>query len=67
MIATLLGLIFFILFILASVFWIWMLIDAIRNNRLDSTEKLIWVLVIIFLHGLGALLYFLIARGKGLT
>jgi hypothetical protein len=47
------------------VFWIWMLIHAIGNKGLSDTEKIIWVLVIIFLHALGALLYFLLGRPKG--
>jgi len=50
--------------LLACIFWIWMLIHALTNKGLDSIEKLIWVLVIFFLHFLGALLYFLIGRPK---
>jgi len=45
-------------------FWIWMLVSAIQNNGLNSTEKIVWVLVIIFLHCLGALLYFLLGHPK---
>jgi uncharacterized RDD family membrane protein YckC len=48
----------------AFVFWIWMLIDALRNKGLSDTEKLVWVLVIVFLHFLGALIYFFVARSK---
>ncbi len=51
--------------VLAFVFWLWMLIDAIQNPRLGSTEKVVWVLVIIFLHALGALIYCLAGRNKG--
>jgi hypothetical protein len=47
------------------VFWIWMLIDCIKNNALGSTEKIVWVLVIIFLHALGALIYLLVGRKGG--
>ena len=47
------------------VFWIWMLIHAITNKGLSDGEKIIWVLVVIFLHALGALLYFLLGRPKG--
>lgn len=46
------------------VFWIWMLIDAIKNPGLSSTERIVWVLVIIFLHWLGALVYFLAGRRR---
>jgi len=50
--------------LLMFIFWVWMLIDAIRNPRLNSTEKLIWVLVIIFVSLLGALIYFFVGRGR---
>ena len=51
------------LVLLASAFWVWMLVDALTST-LPSTEKLIWVLVILFTHLLGAILYFAIARGS---
>jgi hypothetical protein len=50
--------------LLATIFWIWMLIHAITNRGLDSIEKLLWFLVIFFLHFLGALIYFFVARPK---
>ena len=48
----------------AFVFWIWMLIHAITNKGLTDTEKIIWVLVVLFLHVLGALIYFFMGRPK---
>jgi hypothetical protein len=45
-------------------FWIWMLIHAITNKGLTDTEKIIWVLVVLFLHFLGALIYFFVGRPK---
>lgn len=58
----------FILVCLAvTVFWVWMLVSAIQNKGLTDTEKIIWVLVIIFLHGLGAVLYFFLGHPKRLT
>jgi cytochrome c oxidase assembly factor CtaG len=59
-----LGLIALVFVLLAFIFWIWMLIDCVQNERLASTEKIVWVLVILFLHGLGALIYFLVGRKK---
>jgi hypothetical protein len=50
--------------LLSLVFWIWMLIHAIQNKGLTDTEKIIWVLVIVFLHLLGALIYFFVGRPK---
>jgi len=46
-------------------FWLWMLIHAITNKGLADTEKIIWVLVVIFLPFLGSILYFFIGRPKG--
>lgn len=46
----------------AFVFWIWMLVDCLQNEPSSSNDKLLWLLVIIFLHALGALLYYLIRR-----
>ncbi len=49
-----------IVFILASiVFWIWMLIDAIKNQKED---KVLWILLIFSLVSFGAAIYFLVAR-----
>ena len=66
-----LGLLIFLiggaLALLATVFWIWMLIHAITNKGLSDTEKVLWVLVIFFLHFLGALIYFFVARPKAVT
>jgi hypothetical protein len=47
--------------ILASVFWIWMLIDVLASN-LPTVEKLLWFCVVFFLHLLGAIIYFIVAR-----
>jgi hypothetical protein len=56
------GLILGLIGLLLTIFWLWMLIDAITNSSMQGTEKLIWVLVIFFTHFLGALIYFLVAR-----
>ena len=47
------------------VFWIWMLIHAVTNKGISDGEKIAWVLVIFFLHFIGALIYFFIGRPKG--
>jgi hypothetical protein len=55
----LLGLLYFI-------FWLWMLVDSLKNPRLQGTDKLIWVLVIIILPVIGPLLYFFIAKEQSI-
>lgn len=55
--------IFFGLFgILASLFWLWVLVDCLINEPSEGNDKIIWVLVIILTHGLGALIYFFARR-----
>jgi hypothetical protein len=46
-------------------FWLWMLIHAITNKGLADGEKIVWVLVIIFLPLVGSIIYFFIGRSKG--
>ena len=60
------GFVFFCIGVLGTIFWIWMLVDAIRNKGLSDGEKVGWVLAIVFLHFLGSLLYFFIGRPKRL-
>jgi len=55
---------FGIIALAAFVFWIWMLIDAIQNKGLTDGEKVGWVLAVVFLHIIGALLYYFIGRPK---
>ena len=47
------------------IFWLWMLIHAITNRGIDGAEKIVWVLVIIFLPFIGSIIYFFIGRPKG--
>jgi len=46
-------------------FWLWMLIHAITNKGLEGAEKIVWVLVIIFLPFIGSIIYFFIGRPRG--
>ena len=39
---------------------------SVLKNQFQGNDKIIWVLLIIFLPFLGALLYFLIGRGKAI-
>jgi hypothetical protein len=48
-----------IISIFFSIFWIWMLIDAAINER-DTTDKIIWVLIVLFLHFIGAVVYYFV-------
>ena len=48
------------------IFWLWMLIDCLMKET-DTTQKIIWALVIFFLPCIGSLIYLFvrkIPRGK---
>jgi prolipoprotein diacylglyceryltransferase len=47
---------------LLFIFWIWMLVDALMKKKFE--DKLVWILVIIFLHFIGALLYYFLIYKK---
>jgi hypothetical protein len=57
-----------ILAIAALVLWIWALVDAIQvpdDSMYRSGTKLVWILVIVFLHVIGAAIYLAIGRPVG--
>tara|TARA_Y100000310_G_C20003940_1_gene499836 strand:- start:21 stop:287 length:267 start_codon:yes stop_codon:yes gene_type:complete len=53
-----------IFILILGVFWIWMLIDCLKRNFKKDNEKLIWVLVLIFTHIIGAAIYFFLIKSK---
>lgn len=57
-----LGLFLLVLTVLAFVFWIWATVDCVKNPRLSDSERVAWVLVVIFLHFLGAFIYLIAGR-----
>ena len=52
---------FCVLALAASGFWLWMLVDALVNEP-DTNQKLLWFLVIFFLHFVGAIIYFVVRK-----
>lgn len=50
--------------IFAFIFWILMLVDAVKRNFKSDTDKIVWVLVIIFTHIIGALIYYFMVKRK---
>ena len=56
------GLIFLVLGLLYLVLWFYCIINAATRPDFDTTQRLIWILVLLFLHGIGPILYLIIAR-----
>lgn len=46
----------------AFLFWVWMLIDAIRNERISGWARVGWAALIWCTHWIGALFYFFLGR-----
>jgi hypothetical protein len=53
--------VFLLIALAATVFWVWMLVDCL-SSPMPNEEKILWFLVIFFLHLIGGLLYFFIKR-----
>lgn len=56
---------FFILGVLGlggTILWVWMLIDCVTKEPSEGNDKIIWILVILFTHLLGALIYYFYRR-----
>ena len=64
LIATLLGPVTLLPFWAWGYLWLWPLIDCIKNEPSGGNEKILWILIIIFLNFLGGILYLLIRRGE---
>ncbi len=55
----------FLLGLAALAVWVWALVDAIQNPALDSTMRIVWVLVIVFTQIIGAIIYLAVGRSMG--
>jgi hypothetical protein len=54
-----------IVVVLSSIgFWIWMIVDCANNETTDGATQLMWIIIIISLHWVGALIYYLARRPR---
>ncbi|MHB1660734.1 MAG: PLDc N-terminal domain-containing protein [bacterium] len=59
------GMLFMFLFWIASiVLWISALIDILKSDFRGGSDKIVWLLVVVFLPLLGAILYFTIGKNQ---
>lgn len=63
-IALLAFVVFAVLGIGGTVLWIWMIVDCATKEKSEGNDKLIWILVIVLTHWIGALIYLLVRRPK---
>ena len=59
------GMLFMFLFWIASIIlWISALIDILKSDFRGGSDKIVWLLVVVFLPLLGAVLYFVIGKNQ---
>jgi hypothetical protein len=51
-----------LLTIASFVFWIWMIVDCLTNEPSQGNDRIVWLLVIVLLHWIGAFLYLFVRR-----
>lgn len=56
---------FVILGIISFIIWIWALIDVIRRQFTNPSDKTLWLIVVIILGVIGAIVYLIAGRSKG--
>ena len=53
-----------ILSLLIAVFWLWMLIDCITRDFRDDMEKIVWILLMVFLGVIASIVYYFVVKRK---
>lgn len=48
--------------LLGSIFWIWMIVDCAMKEPSEGNDKLVWIIIIVFTHFIGAVIYFFARR-----
>jgi hypothetical protein len=57
----------FVLFIIlvSTIFWVFAIVDIVRRDFTDPNMKIVWLIVVIFSHWIGSILYYAIGRQQG--
>ena len=58
-------LVFVVLAILPTIFWIAEIVDVLRRDFYEPNNKVVWVLVVILLHFVGAAIYYFVGKSQG--
>ena len=53
--------------VLGTAFWIWMIVDCAKMEKDEGNTKLVWILVILFAHVIGAAIYYFVRRPQRRT
>ena len=53
---------FAVISLLATMFWIWCIVDIVRGQFKTETDKLIWLILVLVLPFMGTILYIAFGR-----
>ena len=48
--------------VLGTIFWVWMLVDCATKEPDEGNSKVVWTIIIVFTHLVGAAIYFFVRR-----
>jgi hypothetical protein len=48
--------------VFGTIFWVWAILDCAQNESPSDNDKIVWILIILLLHWLGAGLYTIVRR-----
>ncbi len=52
----------FVFAVAVTAFWVWTLIDCIKNEPSTTNDKIVWVILIVLFHLIASVLYVAIRR-----
>lgn len=64
LIVLLMFLVFAVIGLGGTLLWIWMIVDCATKEPSEGNDKLVWILIILLTHCIGALIYLLVRRPK---
>lgn len=48
--------------VLATIFWVWMIIDVAKNEPENGNDKIMWILIVVLAGVIGAAVYYFVRR-----
>ena len=69
-VSLLLMLFVFVMMLIAiggTILWIWMIIDCATQEPSESGDKVVWLLIILLTHVVGALIYYFVRRPQRMS
>jgi len=60
------GLFFILMFLVigigGTILWIWTIVDCATKEPSEGNDKIIWIIVVVFTHWIGSLIYIFVRR-----